>query len=90
MTIQNDTPKNYFFMRKKMFRIIRNQPVTNETVINDWKKSIFCDDFPKEKLKEVVRYANPKELPEELVFPYISFLERKCYKGKDFAFVKDA
>lgn len=87
--IPNDSINNYFFIRKKMFRINRNIPGVKKVALQQWNKSTFYDDFPKEKIKEVIQYETPKELPSELVFPYIDYLEMKTYRWQDLAFVKD-
>ncbi|RFC54940.1 hypothetical protein [Brumimicrobium aurantiacum] len=87
--ISNDRIENYFFLRKKMFRINKTVSGLNKTVLQKWDKATFFDDCPKEKIKEVIVYENPKELPEEMLLPYISFLESKVYKSNDLMFTKD-
>lgn len=76
-------------MRKKTFRISKDVAGVKALALQQWNKSNFYDDFPKEKIKEVVQYESPKELPKELVFPYIDYLEMKLYSWQDMAFVKD-
>lgn len=75
----NELDSEYFFLRKRMFKVLRDESNNEITSIEAWQVNLFKLDNQTESLEGIPVFKNPKEFPNEYLLPYISFLEMKLY-----------
>lgn len=70
----------YFFLRKRIFKVLRDKNTNKITSIGRWQVNLFKMDNNTKSLEGIPVYKSPKDIPSEYLLPYISFLEMKLYR----------